>query len=562
MIKECITAAGITRVVWIDDYFAAPSREKLVELISETLFKLKEARYDNAPGFPEISLDQSQSSIATAVEDMLETKNDSEVAALFSGIKDIIADAESKPETQDDLSKEEFAALKKAFGSVLVTQSLQQWTSKGAETYSKAAEETLFLIDKEFTRESASYDGSELIADLVQRGEAFCILLTHRCSNAEEEELRRKEICDERKVAFHKFAVLSKRSGDLSEAVHKRFARAFSAVMMHRFTGDLAFTIAGALTKAVEDTATRLSKLSVYDLDRAVFVNSSREGVLEFDVLVRIFNSVERGALNKALCATGLQKSLKRIRGFAKTTRNFKANKPTVEPLKEFRQWRQNEVFESGSALNWMHAPLVCGDVFEIQGGRKQRFVLLGQACDLMIRTKRGERRASLGFLIEIKTLKTDALENGGKFPSVSTFDLDGVFGAEDVWRVDFRSKVIADLNVLDLAVFNNDGKLTLSKPHPEPDIALSEGWERRFVAIKKVFSSDTGRPRKLPLCVGTFSDTLKPTIRRGELSYPMARSGRLEGNTATAILAAWATFETRAALQHDFAAPEEQTVA
>jgi hypothetical protein len=34
----------------------------------------------------------------------------------------------------------------------------------------------------------------------------------------------------------------------------------------------------------------------------------------------------------------------------------------------------------------------------------------------------------------------------------------------------------------------------------------------------------------------------------------PVARVGRFEANTSTAILAAWATFQTRAALEHDFA--------
>jgi len=313
------------------------------------------------------------------------------------------------------------------------------------------------------------------------------------------------------------------------------------------------------IKKSVDETAGRISRLSVYDLDRAVFVNSSREGVLEFDVLVRIFNSVERGMLNKALRANNLQSRLRRMRSFAKATRGFGVHPIPAEPLRDFRQWRKNEVYEAGPALNSMHAPLVCGDIFEIASSKK-KFVLLGQACDLVVRSDDGERNASLGFLIEVKEVKVEAGSGGERKASVSTFDLDGVFGTNDVWRVSFRSKIIADLNVLDLAVFNTDGILRFKQPHPDPEMALSEGWERRFNAIKKVFGNGNGKPKKLPLCVGVFSNDLKPTVKHGILTYPLARIGRLEGNTATAILAAWATFETRAALQHDFAAAKAES--
>lgn len=561
MIKDSLMAAGIKRVVWIDDFFAAPSREKLIELIQKTLVKLKECRHLRAPGFEEILLDDSESTIRTKVEEFLEDKSTKDVSVLFNGIKDILNDAEAPADAQDDLSSEEFTKLKATFGKLLVTQSLEQWTSSGASDFSSAEEDTLFLIDKEFTRESPNFDGSTLIADLVASSTAFCILLTHRCSNAEEEGVRRNEISESKGISFHKFAVLSKRSGDPTEPIQRRFARAFSAVMMHRFTGDIAYSIADSIKKSVEDTALKLSKLSVYDLDRAVFVNSSREGVLEFDVLVRIFNSVERGALNKALCAKQLQTRLRRMRIFGKATRGYKVHAPAPDSMREFRQWRQNEVFEAGVALNRMHAPLVCGDVFEIQNQKKDRFILLGQACDLMIRSKNGKRRASLGFLIQVKDVKSDATEESVDDVSVSTFDLEGVFGAADIWRVNFRAKIIADLNVLDLAVFNADGILRLGKEHPEPEITLSDGWERRFSDVKKLFSAEGGKLKKLPLCIGAFSSVLKANLKKGVLTYPLARVGRLEGNTATAILAAWATFETRAALQHDFAAPEKSTV-
>jgi len=242
MIKDSLKAAGITRIVWIDDKFATPNREDMIEVILATLVKLKAAGHANAPGFT-LDLSASETTIKEVAEAFLEDKNQTEVRKLLDGIKDIAGEVpEQAP--QDDLSSEEFQKLKQAFGNLLVTQSLQQWTSSGAEQFAKASEDTLFLVDKEFTRESAVFDGSTLVADLVKSGSAFCILLTHRCSNSEDELKQRNEICEKGEVYFHKFAVLSKRTGDPQEAISKRFARALSSVLMHRFTGDLAFDIA------------------------------------------------------------------------------------------------------------------------------------------------------------------------------------------------------------------------------------------------------------------------------------------------------------------------------
>jgi len=53
---------------------------------------------------------------------------------------------------------------------------------------------------------------------------------------------------------------------------------------------------------------------------------------------------------------------------------------------------------------------------------------------------------------------------------------------------------------------------------------------------------------------MGKHASKLEGVITSNSLYFPLRRIGRLESTTAAAILAAWATFQTRAALDHDFA--------
>jgi hypothetical protein len=139
-------------------------------------------------------------------------------------------------------------------------------------------------------------------------------------------------------------------------------------------------------------------------------------------------------------------------------------------------------------------------------------------------------------------------------------FELGRIFEGDATWQVDFQTRIVADLDVLDLAVFNVDGIVTFNRNMAQPNIALPEGWERRLKQTKARFFPENKRITNVPLSVGRQAEKLKGKISKGILTYPFKRIGRLDGNTATAVLAAWATFETRAALQHDFAAPEAES--
>jgi hypothetical protein len=552
MIKDCLSAAGITAIVWIDDFFASPARDVLADAVHKHAERLKEkgSRKIDVPAFAKVDLTKSKNEIDDAIDEALEDMSDPQVAEAEKALAASSGTPVVDDTPQPDLPQADFHALQKAFGKHLQTFSLGAWTSSGITQFAAAGANTLFLVDKEFNREPGGIDGTKVLADIVNTTAAFCVMLTHTCTEADQED-RRVSIATTEGLLPHRFCVLSKQQSG-SGAIEPRFERAIYTVMTHRFTGEIANALRSAITSSADQTTLELTKQSVFDLDLALFENSHREGVPEFDVVRRIFNIEERYSINQTLQNPEVQNQLRAARAFRQKTGALRASwlAPRAD-MSAFREWRKREVYEEGLGLNVLHASLSCGDIFETQAEAKDRYIFLAQPCDLMIRDN-GRRRAEVGLLVLVIEAPSSAIADAGS--SNRFFDIKGVFGPDKSWRVDFQSHIVADLDVLDLAVFNQDGVVQLRNDHPAPGIALPQGWQRRMNRIKPRFFKNASPVPPPPLGLGTDAAALFARIDDDWVHYPLRRIGRLESETAKAILAAWATFHTRAALEHDFA--------
>lgn len=559
MITECLSAAGIKTIVWIDDFFATASREELTSAIQAHLKDLKASQRPNLVDstLGSIDLTKSKAEVEDAVDDVMEGLTELELAEAERRLAEVSGSSRLPGTPEPDLSPAEFSELQKALGGGLRTFSLGQWTSAGATEFQFAAEDTLFLIDREFRREPSGLTGVDVLKDLVARTKAFCVMLTHTCTEDSQDE-RRVEIAQSENLDACSFSLLSKQQNRELEDIDSRFSRAIYAAMTHRFTGEIARTISDTITTSARITATELSKQSVFDLDQALFENSNREGVPEFDVVLRIFRVQERQAVNKALTESGLQRRLQIARRFRQSTLDLRRR--WVQPkadMSAFREWRMHEVFEDGAGLNQMHAPLACGDVFESEAAPPRRYIFLAQPCDVMVRED-GTRRNSVGLLVQVTEANPSEVKTAA-LPS-RYYDIRGVFGADRMWRIDFQKVTVVNTSVIELSVFNSDGRMALKRDHPDPTIILPQGWQRRFERAKrrcfpqpeKFFLDSVGMGANVGLLSGRGHEDL--------VEYPLQRTGRLEPNTAMAILASWATFQTRVALEHDFAEPSSQS--
>lgn len=369
MIRECLSAAGITTVVWIDDFFAPASRDSSAAAIHRHAERLKDQNLAaiEMPAFAGVDLTKSKNEIDDSIDEVIEKLSDEQVAeaekALAASTGTTVTDSIPQP----DLTREEFQTLQRALGNVLRTFSLGGWTSSGAAEFASAGDNVLFLIDKEFNREPAGIDGTRLLADIVTGTQAFCVMLTHTCPEAGQDDVR-GEISSSPELPKHRFSVLSKQQGSDIAGIEPRLARAFYTVMTHRFTAEIASTISTAIQESAKSTTAELAKQSVFDLDLALFENSNREGALEFDVINRIFNILQRYAVKETLKHPKLQKHLRAARALRQKTGDLRAQWPASRPdMSAFRDWRKKEIFEDGAGLNALHSPLACGDVFETE---------------------------------------------------------------------------------------------------------------------------------------------------------------------------------------------------
>ncbi|MBL4756689.1 MAG: hypothetical protein JKY32_03310, partial [Rhizobiales bacterium] len=124
-------------------------------------------------------------------------------------------------------------------------------------------------------------------------------------------------------------------------------------------------------------------------------------------------------------------------------------------------QFRYDEIWDDGEFLKTSHAPLAIGDVFEtIAGDTTRRFILLGQPCDLALRGD-GKRSAQIGQLVSFKKISNDRTRESTVYAGRKIIDLqigkDGGY-----FRFDYRQASPAQLEILDLATFNESGEVAV----------------------------------------------------------------------------------------------------
>ncbi|HLX69414.1 MAG TPA: hypothetical protein VKV04_07290 [Verrucomicrobiae bacterium] len=554
-VSECIKAAGISKIVWIDDKFATPTRNDLEEAILKAVVALKErgdttaelatfGRVDLTAGRPQVE------DASVAICEPLSEANLKEILAALG-----VATGATELPTRPDLSDDEFQQLQSALGVGLRKFSLGTWTSAGVTEFRSATEDTLFLIDKEFSREDTGSDGIELLDFLVKNTQGLCILLTHTCGSGDQEQ-RRMEFAMARGLPPHSFCVVSKQQS-VELSVDDRFAMAICTALTHKFNGGIAHAISKTIQESAVETATALMSQSVSDLERVLFENADKEGVFEYDAVLRIFEIQQRHALNAALAEAGIQRQLQFSRKFRLATEGL-GIKHVPGDMGYFRGIRAREVFFEGTGLNNLHSPLSCGDVFQTSTGEK--YVLLAQPCDLMVR-KDGERRSDFGLFAMISEPKKPdpGNEEPRSVPDYRYYDLKDMFGNDKKAHVDFQKMFAVNLAVIELAAFNSDGTVQLRRDQPEPSIILSKGWTLAFANAKGRFFPKKNKPSvSRPIGIGSRATNLAATTSVDLIIYPLRRAGRLQPASATALLAAWATFQTRAAFDHNFAEERE----
>ena len=235
-LKELLTVAGVSKVIWIDDEFADKSADQLnsgIKRVLAQLFALKvspacDLLKDITHDLPGEIRDQK------IVEVLAETDVMEEI--LISVEKQLMEVSNGEiPAREDDLSSIQFEWLEKQLPDQLTKCSYEKWAQEKEALVEVSDSDTLFLVDREFTKEGLSKEqGDEIISDLVSRDSfnSYCILLTHTTLQGGEEELRRDIANKEKlKLKAYQFSVVSKKNiGNVDSESTAHLIAAFQVV--------------------------------------------------------------------------------------------------------------------------------------------------------------------------------------------------------------------------------------------------------------------------------------------------------------------------------------------
>jgi hypothetical protein len=235
-------------------------------------------------------------------------------------------------------------------------------------------------------------------------------------------------------------------------------------------------------------------------------------------------------------------------------------------------------VWEAEELLNRALTPIACGDVFELDRDEhatrtsKQKFILLGQPCDISLRPEESKRVQDSGFLVPLRP-KTTQGKADPKAPLLP-FTLHGA-----QWACDFRNASVTRLSILDLASFRPDGRVRVDNGHSAPagllpaqqrfyeertkpasdalaDPKLRPEGGRVALALQLTFASaDVFKHIHSPVFEDAWTQKVDgQTIARPErMTWRLRRCGRVRMPYAAALLDLYTSVMSRQAFDLDF---------
>lgn len=279
--------------------------------------------------------------------------------------------------------------------------------------------------------------------------------------------------------------------------------------------------LAQARTKlhgAIDEAALNLLTVPPEQLESHVFERGYKEGVSELHVVERAITAhLGKSARGFFGVDEGVQASAQRLRAL----RAIPLDTTTTAPDPHLLAFREAEVWEAEELLNRALTPIACGDVFELDSDEqatrssKQKFILLGQPCDISLRPDASKRAQDTGFLVplKIKTAagKADPKPNEDLKAPLLPFTLPG-----GQWVCDFRNVSIARLSILDLASFRPDGRVRVDDGHTAPAGLLPA--QSRFYENRTKPASDALADSKLRPDGGRVAPSLQLTFASADM--------------------------------------------
>jgi hypothetical protein len=425
-------------------------------------------------------------------------------------------------------------------------------------------ETTLFLFDQDLRKRVEKDDGILIIKEISKTNNVLCGLFT-QLEQADDYFGYRDKLSEVYSVEKDKFFVIPKK-----EAIdnHSLFVYLLKLTILGR---DF-FAFKDCICKMVNDISIsakkEIDKIWIEDFDQIIFKVPQMEGSWEPDMFFRIYNGFQRRIFNQNAYSNGeLQNSIAKIRTISSIS--TKPSSSLIPP----KAWRiqHDELYEKAEHLNNNHLPIEVGDIFEKTNKDSiNRYILLTQPCDLMVRSDGTRARADNRFIL----LKMRRMAEKG-YELKNYEKIVEYYGAsqDEKWIFNFKDISLVKDYILDLCVYHDDGiskylsALKFDESFIRPSLIcrypkITDQISEEIKASKKIFDQITEKPENiLSIKKDTYEvifkdDLFKAKYEHNEdgftLTFNCKRTGRLLYERAVGLLAEFYSVMQRPAYPPD----------
>lgn len=582
-VSQALEILGAKRVIWIDDRFNATPGQIAVLLTNslEIAQACEIAELQDALASYEFDAAAAVQTITQILTD-LGSERMEEIRTTFF--------AKEKAEKEFPTNELSADAIAKACQFLGVADN-DRWTFEKADQdlpglCAAGDAETSYVVDLNESGGSSTRGLDMLKVLWAGNSQGTAFILTHETDvsgEAKTEQELRAQLQDLGGLGLPVCVIAKERLSDkaeddegMAEALRVGVKRAGLRRSMHQVLHRARET----LQSAIDSAALSLLTVPPEQLEAHVFERGYKEGVSELHVVERAITA-HLGKEARAFFGGDdqVQASVQRLRAL----RAIPLHKPASEHEPNLAAFREAEVWESDALLNKALTPIACGDVFEVDGdeastqGSKQKFILLGQPCDISLRPEEKRRAQDTAFLIPLKTKTLPVKAEPSAKEPLLPFTLGG-----EQWACDFRSASVARLSILDLASFRLDGLVRVDDGHKAPAgllVAQQKVYEDRTKPATDALGDPNLRPAAGQASVAlqltfastdafkyvhspVFEDASKKKIKGETISRPkratwrLRRFGRVRMPYAAALLDLYTSVMSRQAFDLDFMSP------
>jgi hypothetical protein len=355
--------------------------------------------------------------------------------------------------------------IKNCYGDRIKLMTPDEWVTDKYQIIKNLEEgkRALCLFDFEFQSGNIlipGRNGAELAKLLIDEQDCtdrvVCGIFSHKFTEEQEDEFREKYSTDY-SIEESRFYTISKRRFAFDPQI-TGFAEGIKSLLLLPYVEQLKTESLDVLEESNKKAGDRIKKMTPKTFNQIIQKSSLKEGVWEISTLFRLYGILSKeenyNMISDSVVRQKFNNSIKKIREIDLKDTGY--NKTISNP--QLTELRNSELYLSGDVINRLHLPLTNGDIFKI---KDKDYILLVQPCNLALRAKNencGKRDYSYdaGMLIPLKRISKDKL-------NITTEEVKVAESSDKFYVAYFPGFQIVSLDILDLSIFNEEGKALIN---------------------------------------------------------------------------------------------------